>query len=133
MISRLELAEVIGERTLRVQSNDGLKDTIAAYLLEENSVADLDSLMRDVLAYRARYGYIEPTIISAFPLSAQVRDDVRNLVKQEYPDAEHIAMNEIIDQNVVGGLRIELAGKELDLTVKAKLNTFKRLTAARKD
>ena len=133
MISRLELAEVIGERTLRVQSDDSLKDTIAAYLLEENSVADLDSLMRDVLAYRALHGYVEASVISAFPLSDQVRKDVRNLLMQEYPQAKHIAMNEIIEPAVVGGLRIELAGKELDLTVKAKLNTFKRLTAARKD
>jgi len=132
MISRLELAEIIGERTLR-QPIDTLKDSVAAYLLEESSVDELDSLMRDVLAYRAAHGYVEATIFSAHPLSNEVRGDLQALLKDEYPTAKKISINETIEPSVVGGIRIELAGRELDLTVKAKLNTFKRLTAARKD
>ncbi len=132
MVTRLELAEIIGERTLR-EPIDSLKNAIAAYLLEEGDVSELDSLMRDVLAYRADHGYIEATLLSAHPLTDAVRKDVADLLKQEYPAAKAISMNETIDPSVVGGLRIELAGKELDLTVRAKLNTLKRLTAARKD
>ena len=133
MISRLELAEIIAERTLHVSSVHDLKSTVAAYVLEENIVDELDSLMRDVLAYRTARGYVEATVVSAYPLSDEVRADVQKLLKQEYPGAKNITMNENTDPGVVGGLRIELAGKELDLTIKAKLNTFKRLTAARKD
>ena len=133
MISRLELADIIGERTLHVESVDTLKGAIAAYLVEESSVDELDSLMRDVLAYRAAHGYVEATLFSAHPLPNNVREDVRELLKTEYPGAKNISLNEAIDPRVIGGVRIELAGRELDLTVQAKLNTFKRLTAARKD
>lgn len=132
MVSRLELAEIIGERTLH-EPMGALKTAIAAYLLEENDVSELDSLMRDVLAYRAAHGFVEATLFSAHPLTDAVRKDVANLLRQEYPNAKSISMNEMIDHSVVGGVRIELAGKELDLTVRAKLNIFKRLTAARKD
>lgn len=132
MVSRLELAEIIGERTLR-QPSATLKQAVAAYLLEEGTVSELDSLMRDIQAYRATRGYIEATVFSAHPLTDIVRGDVKELLKQEYPQAKTITMNEHIEPETVGGLRIELAGKELDLTVRGKLNTFKRLTAARKD
>lgn len=133
MVSRLELAEIIGEKTLRVESLDTLKDVIAAYLLDENDVDELDSLMRDVLAYRAAHGYVEATLVSAHPLTDGTKTEIRDLLKTEFPNAKKIIMNENIDPAVVGGVRIELAGEELDLTIKAKLNTFKRLTAARKD
>ena len=133
MVSRLELAEIIGKQTLTTESTEDLKAAIASYLLEENLSDELESLMRDVLAYRAAQGFIEATIISAHPLTDMVRGDVKDLIKQEYPAAKHVTINELVDPEVVGGLRIELAGEELDLTVKGKLNTFKRLTAARKD
>ena len=133
MSSRLELAEIIGERTLHIESTVTLKDAIAAYLLEENDVDDLDSLMRDVLAYRTAHGYVEATIVSAYPLMSGTKAEIRELLKAEFPAAKEIYMNENSDPEVVGGVRIELAGEELDLTIKAKLNTFKRLTAARKD
>lgn len=133
MVSRLELAGIIGERTMQIESAEELKNVIAAYLLEENDVDELDSLMRDVLAYRAAHGYVEATIVSAYPLTEGAKSEILDLLRSEYPSAKKITMNENIDPGVVGGVRIELAGEELDLTIKAKLNTFKRLTAARKD
>ena len=133
MISRLELAEIIGKHTLNVEATDELKAAIAAFLIEEKISDELDSLMRDVQAYRASQGYLEATVVSAYPLNDVVRKDVQDLLKQEFPDAKKISLNERTDPSVIGGVRIEMAGEELDLTVKAKLNTFKRLTAARKD
>ena len=133
MISRLELAEIIGKHTLNVEATDELKAAIAAFLIEEKISDELDSLMRDVQAYRASQGYLEATVVSAYPLNDVVRKDVQDLLKQEFPDAKKISLNERTDPGVIGGVRIEMAGEELDLTVKAKLNTFKRLTAARKD
>ena len=133
MVSRLELAEIIGERTIQVESFKELKNAIAAYLLEENDVDELDSLMRDVLAYRANHGYVEATLVSAYPLTDATKVEISDVLKAEFPKARKITMNETINPEVIGGVRIELAGEVLDLTIQAKLNTFKRLTAARKD
>jgi F-type H+-transporting ATPase subunit delta len=133
MIPRPELAEVIGELTLHVSDVNKLKKAIAAYLLEQNRTDDVASLMRDVLKYRAEHGYVETTVVSAFPLSASLRAEVRAVVKQEYPGAHGYVLNERIDPSVVGGVRLEMAGEELDLTVREKLNRFKRLTAAREN
>lgn len=131
MKSRLDLAEVIAERTMHLHDLTKLKRAVAAYLLEENDVEELDSLMRDVLAYRANHGHVEATVVSAYPLSATVKADIMRALKAEYPKARSFILNQKVDTSVVGGLRIELANEELDLTVQSKLNTFKRLTAAR--
>ncbi len=131
MIHRQDIAEVIAEKTLHHTDSAKLHRSVAAYLLEQNLVADIDSLMRDVMKYRAQKGYLEATVVSAFPMSAVVNKDVLKLLKEEYPEAKHIQLNERIDPDVVGGILIEAAGEELDLTVRAKLNMFKRLTSSR--
>ena len=131
MITRPELAAVIGERTLHTTDIDELKQAVASYLLEEERTDDIESLMRDVLRYRANNGHVEATVVSAFTLNPTMRAEVTSALKDEFPGAKSYVLNERIDEDVIGGVRLEMAGEELDLTVRAKLNTLKRLTAAR--
>jgi F-type H+-transporting ATPase subunit delta len=131
MITRTELAKVIGEQTLHVSDAIKLKQAIAGYLLEQNRVADIDSLMRDVMQYRAEHGCMEATVVSAYTLEPATRAEVMQTFKSQFPDAKSYVLNESIDPEVVGGIRLEMAGEELDMTIRAKLNTLKRLTAAR--
>ncbi len=131
MKDRLAAARVIAERTMHLNNSKLLSKEVAGYLLETNSSADIDSLMRDVMAYRAEKGLIEAVIVSAYPLTATVRKDVMAELKQEYPHAKSISITEEIDPSVVGGLRVESVHDQLDLTVRARLNTLKRLTMAR--
>ena len=133
MVTRLELAKVIAVRTLDVKDTTQLQKAVAGYLLEEGRVDELDSLMRDVLNYRADHGHVEATVVSAHPITREARADVLDAIKGEYPNAKSFVLNQRVDPSVVGGLRIELANEELDLTVQAKLNTFKRLSAAREN
>ncbi len=131
MISRLELAEVIGERTMHISDSAALAKSIAGYLLEQSRTDDIESLMRDVLKYRANHGHVEATVVSAYALGVSERAAIMHELKNDYPKAQNIALNEQIDETLVGGVRLEMAGEELDLTVRAKLNKLKRLTAAR--
>jgi F0F1-type ATP synthase delta subunit len=131
MADRTELAAVIGERTLHEGDLKKLETAVAAYLLEQNMEGQLDSLMRDVLKYRAAHGIVEATAVSAFPLTGDTRSEVLQVLKAEYPSAKSYHLNERINPDVIGGVRLEMADEELDLTVRSKLNTLKRLTAAR--
>lgn len=133
MYTRPEIAAVIARRTLAVQDTQSLQQAVAGFLLEQNRVDELDSIMRDVIAYRSEHGHVEVTVVSAYPITSDVKAEVLLAVKQEFPGAVSYVINQKIDAAVVGGLRLEFNGEELDLTVKAKLNKFKRLTAARKD
>jgi F0F1-type ATP synthase delta subunit len=129
MISRRHLAEVIGERTLHVRESKKLAREVAAYLLDTHHTADLESLLRDVMEYRARHGVVEATAVSAHELTDAVIQDIERILKQEYPNAKQVRVVTKLDPSVVGGVRVELANEQLDLTVRDRLDTFKRLTA----
>lgn len=128
MIPRRDLAAVIGEHTLRIKDVRKLAGAIAGYLLEEGRTADLESLIRDIMQYRMDHGIVEADIVSAHELPDHVMDDVKAILKREYPHAKEIDLDTEINPNVIGGVRIELPNEQLDMTVKAKLDTFKRLT-----
>lgn len=127
--TRHHLAEVIGKRSLHLKNRRQLARQIAAYLLETNQTAQLESLLRDVMAYRAEHGVVEVTAVSAHQLTADIKRQIQALIKAEYPGTKVTQLNEEIDPAVIGGLRLEMPGEQLDTTVDAKLNLFKRLTA----
>lgn len=132
-ISRRHLAEIIGERTLHAKDAKELAREIAAYLMQERRVSELESLLRDILEYRALAGIVEAKVISAHDLTVEVVRDAKQILKQEYPHAKKLHINELHDSTVVGGLRLELANEQLDLTVRRKIDIFKRLTAESKE
>lgn len=125
---RHHLAEIIGEKTLHISDSKTLVQEVAAYLLVENHVGELDSLMRDVMNYRAEKGVVEASVISAHELSETDLDDIRDILHEEYPKATTFMLDTRLDPTVVGGVQIKLPGEQLDLTVRDRLNTFKRLT-----
>lgn len=128
-VTRTELAEVIGEKTMHITDKDKLVKSIAAYLAFEHKSVDLNSLTRDIMQYRLEHGIVEAIAISAHPLTPEVIKDIKGMLKEHYPHAKDIRVDSQIDENLVGGVRIELPREDLDLTVRSKLNLFKRLVA----
>lgn len=106
---------------------------VAAFLLYEGRVGDLDSLLRDIQADWALHGYVEVLARTAHPLTNAVQADIAERIKPLFPNAEKVVVTEVLDPSVVGGVQIRLADRQLDLSVEAKLNTFKQLTGAGKD
>ncbi|HSX30897.1 MAG TPA: F0F1 ATP synthase subunit delta [Candidatus Saccharimonadales bacterium] len=106
---------------------------IAAMLLYEGRVGELESLLRDVQADWALHGYVEVIARSAHTLGAETKQQIVERIKKLYPSAEKIVVTPIEDTSVVGGVRLGLADRQLDLSVAAKLNKFKQLTGAGKE
>jgi F0F1-type ATP synthase delta subunit len=131
--SRTRIAHTVADRTLQGDSKKKLSQEIAAYLLSERRVGDLDSLLRDVQADWAEAGFVEVLAASAHPLTAAVRANVEKRIKSLYPGAKRVIVTEVRDPDVIGGVRLNLANQQLDLSVEAKLNKFKQLTTAGKD
>ncbi len=130
-ITRKELAEVIGSKTLQIKDRQQLANSIAAYLasdLKTKSI-NLDSLMRDVMQYRLEHGIVEAVAVSAHELDDRVISDIKSLLKEHFPDAKSVLVDQKIDASLVGGVRIELPQENLDLSVRSKLNLFKRLAS----
>lgn len=103
---------------------------IAAYLLQTGRSGDLNSLVRDMVAYRAKQGVVEANVVGARELTDKARGDIRSLTEQLYPNAKRVILNEQEDPRLIGGARVELPDQQLDMTIRAKLNRFKALTSA---
>ncbi|HVX56753.1 MAG TPA: F0F1 ATP synthase subunit delta [Candidatus Saccharimonadales bacterium] len=127
---RPRIAQVIADQTLKSGVSKRLSREVAAYLLSEHRTGELDSIVRDVQADWAAAGQVEVIASSAHPLTAAVRADITRQIKRLYPQAKRVIVTEVRDPDVIGGVRLNLADRQLDLSVEAKLNKFKQLTTA---
>lgn len=128
-VTRKELASVIGEKTIGIKNQKKLADAIASYIVTENQSVDVDLLTRDIMQYRLEQGYIEAVAVSAHQLDDVVIEDIVSLLKEHFPTAKSIVVSQRQDESLVGGVRIDLPMESLDLSIRSKLNMFKRLVA----
>jgi F0F1-type ATP synthase delta subunit len=127
-ISRLKIAAVLADKVDAGVGERQLSREIAAYLLNVRRTSELDSLLRDVMQIRADRGIVEVVAATAHPLTPTVIADIEKNIRTHFPTAKKVIVSEIHDDEVVGGVRLELANQQLDLSVRAKLNRFKQLT-----
>jgi F0F1-type ATP synthase delta subunit len=131
--SRSKIASTIAEKTLKDGFSPEYAKEIAAYLLSEGRVGEVDSLLRDIQEKWAAAGHVEVLARTAHSLTPEETEEIRRQIGVLYPAAKRIVVTEVHDPSVVGGVRLSLANQQLDLSVEAKLNKFKQLTAAGKD
>lgn len=129
-VSRKDLAQIIADKTISMPRAQ-LAEGIAAYLAETGETTNIDDLLRDVMQCRLEHGIVEAVIVMAHEPNKTVLEDVKIMLKDQFPTAKEILLDVKIDQNVVGGIRVELPRQTLDLTVRGKLNRFKRLIEER--
>jgi len=128
-VSRRKIAEVINDQIESGESLSKLSKEIAAYLLAEGRYSELPSLMRDVMELRAGQGLVEVTATSAFVLDSKVKTDLVQLVKAAKPKTKKVIIDEKINSDLVGGLKLDMINQSLDLSIKAKLNRLKQLSS----
>ena len=130
---RTRIAHAIADQTLRHGSSKRYAEEIAAYLLSEGRAPELDSLLRDIQADWADQGYVEVLARSAHVLDATTKADIAKRAQALFPAANDVVVTEVHDPSVIGGVQLQLADQQLDLSVEAKLNKFKQLTIAGKE
>jgi F0F1-type ATP synthase delta subunit len=130
---RHKVADTIAQKTLDKGITADYAKEIAAYLLAENRVGELESVLRDVQAEWAEAGFVEVIARSAHPLTASIRDEIAAQVTKLYPNAKRVSITEVEDIETIGGVRLQLPGKQLDMSIETKLNKFKQLTVQGKE
>jgi len=130
---RSKIASTIADHTLANGASKEYAKEIAAYLLAEGRIGEVDSLPRDVQADWAEKGYVEVLARTAHTLTEAEKAEIARQVGVLYPAAKQVVVTEVADPEVIGGVRLSLANQQLDMSVEAKLNKFKQLTAAGKE
>lgn len=127
--SRSKLAQVIAENTLDQATSKSYIQEIAAYLITEKKVNELNSLLRDISYDWSTKGHIEVLVRSAYKINDNVRNEIIKQIRSIYPSANKVVLNESLSSNVIGGVELMFANQQLDLSIEGKLNKFKQLTS----
>jgi len=125
---RSDIADAIVAQLQSGKDGAVLAREIAGYLIEQGREVDLESIMRDVMTKRQNGGLVEADIQTAHGLDQSTLVDIIGLVHAEFPSATTVVADQSVDESLIGGLRISTAHEQLDLSVRGKLDTFKRLT-----
>lgn len=114
-----QIAEAVLDLS-KQHSEAQLAKAVAAYVVAERRSADLGAIMREVARLRNQRGMTEATITTAVPATNAVKQEVKRLIGDR-----NVVINEVVDKNVIGGVRIEANDYYLDLTVRNRLNKLK--------
>lgn len=126
-LSRRQIARYVAGQLLDGGSRDKTLKQLAAYLVDQRRTNELASIVRDIAHHLAQAGVVSATVTSAFELSAATKKLIQEYVKQQ-TSAKTVTLSEVIDESVLGGIKITTPGKELDMTVAHQLTKLRTIT-----
>lgn len=123
-LSRRDLAQYAARQLVDGASQKKITQQLAAYLLEHRRTNELSVIVRDIIAALADYGHVAGTVTSAHELSASTMKALEAFAKEQ-TGAKRVSLDTIIDESVLGGVKLELPGRELDTTIARNLTILK--------
>lgn len=107
-----------------IAGKKGVVRQLAAYLVETRRVRELDLIVRDIEEALAARGVLLADVASSRKLSAAATKEITAYLKAA-TQANKIHLRETVEPELLGGVRIAAAGKELDATLRQRLNQLK--------
>lgn len=124
MAATLSRRKLAGNAAARLSSGESKKTVLqelAAYLVDTNRKKEAILIVRDIEAMLLDAGTAVGTVISARPLSSTALQAIELFIKQQNTTVKKVVLREKVDETLIGGIRLELPGHQLDASVKAKL------------
>lgn len=119
--SRKKLAEYVAQRVVDGARLDTLLKEVAAYLVESRQTRNYALVVRAIEDALKDRGIVVASVASARQLTDEQRDSVRAMF-----GGKKVYLNETVDAELIGGLRVDAPGARLDTTIKRKLTALKR-------
>lgn len=120
-LSRRKIAELWADELV---AGRDITAKIAGYLLAERRVDEAELIVRETEAALADRGVVVADLTSASGLSAESRVAIEKFLGVSM-NAQRVAFREATDPTVIGGVRVEAAGQQLDATLRSRLNKLK--------
>lgn len=121
MISRRKLAEHVANRLTNGDSTSEVLGELAAYLIDSGRTSEAELVIRTVEDALLTRGVALATVTSARALTSSAKDTIEAMIKREYSHVSTVLLREMIDPAVLAGVKVSLAGAQLDVTAKTKL------------
>lgn len=118
-LTRRKIALHVAEKLLAGVSSATALKSAAAYLVDTGRTRETELLVRDIEDILAEQGVVVADVTTAFPLTDTLRSEVRSMLGGK-PQ-----LRETVDTSVLGGVRIDLPGKQYDATIQRKLTALR--------
>lgn len=126
-VSRRALANWAAEQLIAGQSAKNVARHLAAVLQQSAMTNQVEFLMNDIAwELEQQKALTVGKVITASDLSQQLERALTAQI-QKATGAKQVVLEKNIDKSVIGGLRIETAGKVWDATVAQKLSELKEV------
>lgn len=123
-LSRRDLSQYAARQLIDGVSQVTVARQLAAYLIDTRRTNELGVIIRDIAAQLADSGHIYGTVTTAHELSSATTAAIKQYAKQK-TGVQNIALESIVDESVIGGMKLELPGYELDTTIARHLTILK--------
>lgn len=127
--TRRQIATAISTLLADGVSVDKVVSAVAAYLSTERRTRELETIMRLVTEIRERNGVHEAVATSAFDLDKRVRAKLEHIIAAQYENTKQVILRTEKQPSLVGGVRLEVGGLQLDLSVRNRLQHLSQLTS----
>lgn len=117
-LSRRTISRFVAKQLLA--GDDQVLSQLAALLFAERRTDELDLLVRDIEAALASAGVVVSDVVTAEPLSAELKKSVEKFIK-DATKAKTVTFRERVDATELGGIKINLPGAEYDATLRGRL------------
>ena len=123
-LSRRSLAKYVATHLADGKPQKDIALQLAAYLIWTRRTRELGVIVRDIQFYLAEQGHIAGTLTSARDLTAETLKAIESLAKQQ-SGAKSVSLDTRIDADLIGGIKLEIPGYELDTTIARQLTILK--------
>ncbi len=123
-LSRRDLARYAARQLSDGVSTNKVVMQLAAYLIENRRTNEMSVIVRDITYQLAEQGHVAGTLTSAHELSASALKAIKAYAKEK-TGASNISLDTIVDESVIGGIKLELPGRKLDTTIAHDLTLLK--------
>lgn len=120
-LSRRKIADLWADELVKGRD---ITQQVAGYLVSERRVDEAELIVRDTESALAERGIVVADLTTAHGLSDESRAAIEKFLTVSM-NAQKVAFREANDPSVIGGVRVETAGQQLDATLRTRLNQLK--------
>ena len=123
-LSRRKIASYYAKSLIDGVDAKQLAKQLAGYLIDSKRTKEQQLIISDIEYQLSLRGVVVANVTSAHELDELTKLAVEKLVRQNI-DADDVQLRVEIDSSLLGGLRLEFAGSEIDTTIARRLTALK--------
>ncbi|MDB5167548.1 MAG: atpH [Candidatus Saccharibacteria bacterium] len=123
-VSRRKISNYIADQIAEGHETKKLIQELAAFLIDTRRTKELELVVRDIEYELKNRGIVLAWVTSAHDLTSATKTAINKLIKDQ-TDAKNVELQELVDPTVLGGVKIDLPGQQLDMTIARRLSLLR--------